>query len=152
LLKPLLVPPDRIRDIDCRDEIGIRAQLRREGFCRQTAQKRCHYREGKTQDGQWPGKPVPGPRLRQAQAGHESAEAREESRSAEITPEEARQRIRTRDGSFRRHHLQALVQRVEVGADEIRIKGSKTQLLQILAASGEGHGVETAAHGVRGFI
>lgn len=93
-----------------------------------------------------------------ARADAERAEARE-GRSAEITPDvlsrfadEARRKIRAQDGGFRRHHLQALVQRVEVGTDEIRIKGSRTQLLRTLVASGGKRGVETAAHGVRSFV
>lgn len=39
--------------------------------------------------------------------------------------DEARRRIKAQDGSFRQHHVQALVRRVEVGTDEIRIKGSR---------------------------
>lgn len=57
-----------------------------------------------------------------------------------VTPEvlrrrfggEACKKIRDRECGFRRHHLQALVQRVEFGADEIRIRGSKPRLLQTL--------------------
>src|SRR5262249_5032251 len=79
--------------------------------------------------------------------------------SAEITPsvllmfsEEARRRIKAQDGSFRRHHLQALVQRVEVGMDEIRIKGSKIQLLRELVGSDGKRGVETSGPEVRIFV
>ena len=33
--------------------------------------------------------------------------------------------LRRRTAVFRQHHVQALVQRVEIGTDEIRIKGSR---------------------------
>ena len=59
---------------------------------------------------------------------------------------------KAQDGSFRRHHLQALVQRVEVGMDEIRIKGSKIQLLRELVASGGKRGVETSGPEVSIFV
>jgi hypothetical protein len=94
-------------------------------------------------------------------AAHADAEKAEASdgRAAEITPdmlsrfaEAARKRIKTDDGSFRRHHLQTLVQRVEVRVHEIRIKGSKVQLLRELANSGGNRGVETSGHGVRIFV
>ena len=65
---------------------------------------------------------------------------------------EARRRMRSSDGGFRRDQIQALTQRVEVAANEIRIKGSKTELLRTLVTSGAGHGVETAANGVRSFV
>jgi|FEC22Drversion2_1045045.scaffolds.fasta_scaffold00491_39 site-specific DNA recombinase len=94
-----------------------------------------------------------------ARADADRAENRGEGDDNRVTPEllrrfgvEARKKIRDRDGGFRRHHLQALVQRVEVGADEIRIKGSKPRLLQTLVASGGNCGVETATHGVRSFV
>ena len=57
----------------------------------------------------------------------------------------ARRRMRTPQG-YRRDHLRALAQRVEVADGEVRIMGSKTTLLRTLAAIG---GVETAAGGVR---
>ena len=94
-----------------------------------------------------------------ARADADRAENRGEGDDNRVTPEllrrfgvEARKKIRDREGGFRRHHLQALVQRVEVGADEIRIGGSKPRLLQTLVASGGNYGVETAAHGVRSFV
>jgi site-specific DNA recombinase len=93
-----------------------------------------------------------------ARADAERAEAGDR-RAPEITPdilsrfaEAARRRIKTDDGSFRRHHLQALVQRVEVGMDEIRIKGSKIQLLRELMASDGKRGVETSRPEVRIFV
>lgn len=93
-----------------------------------------------------------------ARADADRAENRGEGTDHQITPEllrrfaaDARAQVRSKDGGFRRHHLQALVQRVEIGADEIRIRGSKPRLLQTLVASVGKHGVETAAHGVRSF-
>lgn len=47
----------------------------------------------------------------------------------------ARDRIRGREGGYRRDHLRALAQRVEVADDAIRIMGSKTELLRTLAGS-----------------
>ena len=92
-----------------------------------------------------------------AQADAERAEGRRRER-IEITPEAlrvfavaAKERMRGEDGSFRRNYVQQLVQRAEVGTDEIRIVGSRSRLLQTLVASGEKPGVETAAHGVRSF-
>lgn len=50
----------------------------------------------------------------------------------------ARQRIRLDSGGYRRDHLRALAQRVEVADKEVRIMGSKSELLRtLLAASGE---------------
>jgi Recombinase zinc beta ribbon domain len=73
-----------------------------------------------------------------ARADAERAEASDRG-VAQITPdilsrfaEAARTRLKTDDGSFRRHHLRALVQRVEVGVHEIRIRGSKIQLFREL--------------------
>ena len=94
-----------------------------------------------------------------ARADAERAEAGERGRAEMITSdilsrfaEAARRRIKTDDGSFRRHYVQALVQRVEVGTHEIRIKGSKTQLLRELAKSGGNRGVETSGPEVRIFV
>ncbi|UVC12881.1 recombinase family protein [Mesorhizobium onobrychidis] len=70
----------------------------------------------------------------------ERAEGRKDARETKVTPEvlrrfgiEARKKIRTPEGSFRRHHLQTLVQRIEVGSNEIRITGSKLRLSTALA-------------------
>ena len=52
------------------------------------------------------------------------------TRFAEI----ARKRMRIEGGGYRRDHLRALAQRVEVGAKEVRIIGSKGDLLRTLAA------------------
>lgn len=94
-----------------------------------------------------------------ARADADRAESRNEGGSNRLTPDllrrfgiEARKKIRDREGSFRRHHLQTLVQRIEVGTDEIRIRGSKGRLLQTLSASGGNPGVEPAARGVRSFV
>jgi site-specific DNA recombinase len=53
----------------------------------------------------------------------------------------ARKRIRLEGGGFRRDHLRALTQRVEVAEGEVRIIGSKTRLLQTLVAGNGGNGV-----------
>ncbi len=57
----------------------------------------------------------------------------------------ARERIRGSEGGYRRDHLRALAQRVEVADDAIRIMGSKTELLRTLIA---GQGRRSAAIGV----
>ena len=46
----------------------------------------------------------------------------------------ARKRMRTESGGYRRDHLRALAQRVEVDAKEVRIMGSKSELLRTLVA------------------
>lgn len=100
-------------------------------------------------------------------------EARAGDRSSEITDDaircfagEAKRRMRTADGGYRRHHLQALAQRIEVGDATIRITGTKSKLLRVLAGGevgpphrGAGHSsrsaglvVETTANGVRNFV
>ena len=50
----------------------------------------------------------------------------------------ARQRIRLESGGFRRDHLRALAQRVEVADAEVRIMGSKSELLRTLVAASGG--------------
>ena len=51
---------------------------------------------------------------------------------------------------FRRDHLRAFAQRIEVvNKTEARIMGSKNTPLRVLAAS---NGVESAANGVRTFV
>ena len=57
----------------------------------------------------------------------------------------ARERIRGSEGGYRRDHLRALAQRVEVADDAIRIMGSKTELLRTLIA---GQMRQSAAVGV----
>ena len=48
---------------------------------------------------------------------------------------QTRRRMRTEAGSYRRDHLRALAQRVEVDVIEVRIIGSKSVLLRILVAA-----------------
>lgn len=50
----------------------------------------------------------------------------------------ARQRIRLESGGYRRDHLRALAQRVEVADREVRIMGSKSELLRTLVAASGG--------------
>jgi hypothetical protein len=61
----------------------------------------------------------------------------------------AREIIRLDGGGNRRDHLRALAQRVEVDDREVRIMGSKNELLRTLAAA---NSVESAANGVPSFI
>jgi site-specific DNA recombinase len=61
----------------------------------------------------------------------------------------ARQRIRLDGGGYRRDHLRALAQRVEVNDGEVRIMGSKNDLLRTLAAAG---GLGTPAGAVPTFV
>jgi DNA invertase Pin-like site-specific DNA recombinase len=57
----------------------------------------------------------------------------------------ARRRLRTENGGYRRDHLRAFAQRVEVGDTHVRIVGSKGRLLRVLT---EGDGGKSAATGV----
>ena len=50
----------------------------------------------------------------------------------------ARDRMRVEGGGYRRDHLRALAQRIEVDTGEVRIMGSKTTLLRTLAAGASG--------------
>jgi site-specific DNA recombinase len=61
----------------------------------------------------------------------------------------ARQRMRIEGGGYRRDHLRALAQRVEVADREVRIMGSKSDLLRTLAAIS---GVKSATGGVRSSV
>ena len=61
----------------------------------------------------------------------------------------ARQRIRLESGGYRRDHLRALAQRVEVADTEVRIKGSKSELLRALVAASDGQSV---AFGVQSSV
>jgi len=58
----------------------------------------------------------------------------------------ARERITIDGGGYRRDHLRALAQRVEVADGEVRIMGSKGDLLRTLAAAS---GAKPATPGVR---
>jgi site-specific DNA recombinase len=60
----------------------------------------------------------------------------------------ARERIRIDGGGYRRDHLRALAQRVEVADREVRIIGSKGNLLQTLTAAG----VKSATPGIRSSV
>ncbi|SDR45455.1 Site-specific DNA recombinase [Rhizobiales bacterium GAS113] len=93
-----------------------------------------------------------------ARADVERAEARNLN-GAEITPETlvrfarlAREGLRRDDGTFRRSHVQKIVQRAEVGADQIVVRGSALKLFETLVAPGGKCGVETAGIGVRSFV
>lgn len=61
----------------------------------------------------------------------------------------ARARIRIVGGGFRRDHLRALAQRVEVAEGEVRIIGSKSNLLRTLAAAS---GARPATFAVRSSV
>ena len=63
--------------------------------------------------------------------------------------ETARRSLRIEGGGYRRDHLRALAQRVEVADDEVRIMGRKSDLLQTLVAASSG---ETAAFAVRSSV
>src|SRR5262245_21337973 len=57
--------------------------------------------------------------------------------------------MRTESGGYRRDHLRALAQRVEVDAKEVRIMGSKSVLLRTLVAASS---AKTAGFGVTSFV
>ncbi|WP_425907508.1 hypothetical protein [Nitrobacter sp. TKz-YC02] len=61
----------------------------------------------------------------------------------------ARERIRLAGGGYRREHLGALVQRIEVAHKEVRIMGSKSELLRTLVADSGG---KSAAIDVQGSV
>ena len=61
----------------------------------------------------------------------------------------ARAGLQLEGGGYRREHLRALAQRVEVADDEVRILGSKSELLRTLVAASSG---KTAAFGVSGSV
>ena len=93
----------------------------------------------------------------QAQADAERAQVLLKSSGQQaITPdmirkfaEIARERMRINGGGYRRDHLRALAQRVEVADSEVRIMGSKGNLLRTLAAAS---GAPSAPGGVRGSV
>ncbi len=62
---------------------------------------------------------------------------------------EARTRLRLGKGGYRREHVRAFAQRVQVADDAIYIKGNKNVLLRTLVAT---KGGKTAGIGVPGFI
>jgi site-specific DNA recombinase len=93
----------------------------------------------------------------QAQADAERTAAMLESSAQQVvTPQivqrfarAAQERIRIGGGRYRRDRRRALAQRVEVADREVRIIGSKSNLLQTLAAAG---GVKPATPGVRSSV
>ena len=93
----------------------------------------------------------------QAQADAERAQAMAEGSGQQaISPQmvrkfakTARERMRIEGGGYRREHLRALAQRVEVADGEVRIMGSKGDLLRTLAATS---GVKPATPGVRSSV
>lgn len=62
---------------------------------------------------------------------------------------QARKRMRDPKGGYRRDHLRARAQRVEVDEREVRILGKKSALLRTLVAASGG---KTAGIGAPGFI
>jgi hypothetical protein len=64
---------------------------------------------------------------------------------SEAAPRTTRERIRIDGGGYRRDHLRALAQRVEIADHEIRIIGSKSNLLHTLTAAA---GAKPATRGV----
>jgi hypothetical protein len=92
----------------------------------------------------------------QARADAERAEGALDRLGPSITAQalktfatQARKRMRTDSGGYRRDHLRALAQRVEVDAKEVRIMGSKSVLLRTLVAASSG---KTAGFGVPSFV
>jgi len=88
----------------------------------------------------------------QARADAERAEGALDRAGPSITPQalktfasQARRRMRIESGGYRRDHLRALAQRIEVDAKEVRIMGSKSVLLRMLVAASS---AKTAAFGV----
>jgi site-specific DNA recombinase len=78
----------------------------------------------------------------QARADAERAEGALDRLGPTITPQalktfasQARKRMRTESGGYRRDHLRALAQRVEVDTKEVRIMESKSALLRTLVAA-----------------
>jgi hypothetical protein len=67
------------------------------------------------------------------------------SQSLKTFAREARKRLRSDSGGYRRDYLRALTQRIEVDAHELRIMGVKSELLCTLAAAA---GAKTAGFGV----
>jgi site-specific DNA recombinase len=92
----------------------------------------------------------------QARADAERAEDALDRLGPSITPQalktfarQARNRMRIEGSGFRRDHLRALAQRVEVDTKEVRIMGSKSVLLRTLVAASS---AKTAGFGVPSFV
>jgi hypothetical protein len=61
----------------------------------------------------------------------------------------ARKRMRTESGGYRRDHLRALAQRVEVDSKEVRIMGSKSELLRTFVVASS---AKTAGFNLPSFV
>ncbi|MFO1097073.1 MAG: recombinase family protein [Xanthobacteraceae bacterium] len=92
----------------------------------------------------------------QARTDAERAQEAIDRAGPSITPQalktfarQARKRMRTETGGYRRDHLRALAQRVEVDRKEVRIMGAKSELLRTLIAAS---GAKTAGFGVPSFV
>lgn len=92
----------------------------------------------------------------QARADAERAEGALDRAGPSITPQalktfasQARRRMRTEAGGYRRDHLRALAQRVDVDAKEVRIMGSKSVLLRTLVAASS---AKSAGFGVPSLV
>src|SRR4029453_12075106 len=92
----------------------------------------------------------------QARADAERAEGALDRAGPSITPQalktfasQARRRMRTESGGYRRDHLRALAQRIEVDAKEVRIMGSKSGLLRTLV---DVSSAKTAGFSVPSFV
>jgi hypothetical protein len=92
----------------------------------------------------------------QARADAERTEGALDRAGPSITPQaletfagQARRRMRSESGGYRRDHLRALAQRVEVDTKEVRIIGSKSVLLRTLVAASS---AKTAGFGVPSFV
>ncbi len=91
------------------------------------------------------------PNRRQDRSARQRAQAMlEQASQTVVTPHTlnrfaaaARDRMRLPGGGFRRDHLRAPAQRVEVADGEVRIIGSKSRLLQTLTAQESGNTVPT---------
>ena len=91
-----------------------------------------------------------------ARADTERAEGALDRLGPSVTPQAlktfartARKRMRTENGGYRRDHLRALAQRVEVDAKEVRVMGSKSELLRTLVAASN---AKTPGFGVPGYV
>ncbi len=92
----------------------------------------------------------------QARADAERADSTLDRAGPSITPQalktfasQARRRMRTEAGGYRRDHLRALAQRIEVDTKEVRIMGSKSVLLRTLVTAS---GAKSAGFGVPSFV
>jgi site-specific DNA recombinase len=88
----------------------------------------------------------------QARADAERASGALDRLGPSVTPQALKtfaSQARRRIGGYRRDHLRALAQRVEVDAKEVRIMGSKSVLLSALVAASS---AKTAGFGVPSFV